>query len=111
MPNDNETSSDIVQRISTLIAAATGSVALIYGLGVVTLFWSLYLPYFSNGDVAAAWYAVSLPPRALPIVYGLKSLLWPVLANVTIIVLLVIIGMSVWYPLRSRHEKLASWRL
>src|SRR5215210_475285 len=105
MTND-EKASDRLQRVSTLIAAVTGSVALIYGLGVVALFWSLYLPYFSNDGVAAAWYAASLPPRTVAVVYGLKSLLWPVLANVIIIVLVVIGTISVWPTLWGRRKEL-----
>jgi hypothetical protein len=102
---------DRVQMITTLIGAVTGTVILIYGLGVLGLFWSLYVPQFNTAETSTIWYAASLPPRPVVVVYGLKTLLWPVLANTLVAVVCMLVVVSVAFSLLERRRSLRNYDL
>jgi len=70
-----------ITAVSTFL---TASAALIYALGLVTIWWPLKESYTGGGSTA--WYSVSMLPTTVVAGHGLRTLVWP---SLTIVVLTV----------------------
>jgi hypothetical protein len=86
--NGGQSSSLSVSGIATILGAVTGAGALVYGLGLVTIFLSLHGPI---NTIPTTWYAASLVSKTVVILYGVKSLLWPAAVNTFVFILLLLL--------------------